>query len=165
MTEKYLRSLIREMIRGEFNKAVPGQKGKRFIPDIIKVSKEEVNKLNDDRNSPHIRFIKQGEDSIMLISALLKVALDQSQRGRTSRETLMDQAPLLRKFNEIFEGNSMFKVILKQSLTGSKIRSTPSGEFYASKLYVLDNPDDPETIYIANPVKYGMMAGINEDKE
>jgi len=139
MTEKYLRSLIREMIRGEFNKAVPGQKGKRFI--------------------------KQGEDSIMLISALLKVALDQSQRGRTSRETLMDQAPLLRKFNEIFEGNSMFKVILKQSLTGSKIRSTPSGEFYASKLYVLDNPDDPETIYIANPVKYGMMAGINEDKE
>ena len=59
----------------------------------------------------------------------------------------------------------MFKVILKQSLSGSKIRSTPSGEFYASKLYVLDNPDDPETIYIANPVKYGMMTGINEDKE
>ena len=45
MTEKYLRSLIREMIRGEFNKAVPGQKGKRFIPDIIKVSKKEINTL------------------------------------------------------------------------------------------------------------------------
>ena len=99
MTEKYLRSLIREMIRGEFNKAVPGQKGKRFIPNIIKVSKKEINTLNDDRNGPHVRFIKQGKDSIMLISALLKVALDQSQRGRTSRETLMDQAPLLKKFN------------------------------------------------------------------
>lgn len=163
MTRNELKSLIREMIKGQWDQAKPGKGGRRYIPKTIEVPKLLIQKLNNESNGPHIRVItnKENDEKILLISPYLKIALEESHRGRTSRDTLLYQNRLLKKFNEIFEGYSMFKVILKKSLENTKMRQTPFGEYFTSKLIILDSTK--EKLIIANPSTDDMMSGLDEE--
>lgn len=155
-----------EMMKGQFN-TVKATGGRRYIPDNIEIPVNKLMMLNQESNGPHIKLIGNREtgEKFLLVSTFLKIALDESQRGRTSRDTLMYQNKLLKRFNEIFEDSSMFKVVLKQSLQGQKIRKTPFGDMFTSKLIVLPSDGESDVIKVKNPSKSGMAGGLDEETE
>lgn len=161
-TRQLVRRLIKEMFNGQWDKATTKTKGRRYIPTTLDIPRNLINKLNDTTDGPHIKVITNEEtkQKVIIVSSFLKIALEQSQRGRTSRDTEIYKNKLLKRFNEIFEGHSMFKVVLKKSLEDTKSRETPWGTFFTSRLSVPSST--PDKIVIRNPSVSGMASGLDE---
>lgn len=161
-TRQLIRRLIKEMIKGQWNQATPKEKGRRYIPPTLTIPRKLINELNDTTNGPHLKIItnKETDQKVIIVSALLKIALEESKRGRTSRDTEIYKNQLLKRFDEIFEGFSMFKVVLKKSLDNTKSRETPFGTFFTSRLTV--SSSDKDKIVINNPSMFGMTSGLDE---
>jgi len=161
-TRQLIRRLIKEMFKGQWDKATTKNKGRRYIPSTLDIPRNLIKELNDSTNGPHLKIVtnEETQQKVIMVSALLKIALEQSQRGRTSRDTEMYKNQLLKKFDEIFEGFSMFKVVLKKSLDGTKSRETPWGTFFTSRLIV--SSLEPDKIVIDNPSMSGMASGLDE---
>jgi hypothetical protein len=158
-----IKLLIREIFKEDNNfEDKPRKKSRRYIPPTLEVPKNLIKTLNNTSNGPHLKIINNEEtgEKVIIISALLKIALEQSQRGRTSRDTELNKNRLLKRFDEIFEGFSMFKVTLKKSLENTKSRETPWGTFFTSRLIV--SSSTPNSIIIDNPSLSGMTSGLDE---
>jgi len=158
---------IEEMMQGDFSNANPNKgSGRRFIPPNIDIPKDFIKSVNEEPNGPHIKLIgnPQGE-KFLLISSYLKLALEESKRGRTSRDSLMQQNKLLKRFNELIEkyppNVRMFKGILKKSLENQRLRDTPFGKFFVSEL-IVDTQTEKDSPYvrIKNPSQTGMAGGL-----
>lgn len=145
-----LRKLFEDMMKGDFGNSNRNKgMGRRYIPDTLQVPRskiEELNKLTGDPKKRHIRILQKpdatGEiaEIRLAVSPLLKIALDESKRGRTSRQTLMYQNKLLKRFNEIFSGGQlqMFKGALKKSIDNQQIINHPIyGDMFISNLEIL----------------------------
>lgn len=158
---------IEEMMQGDFSNANPNKgSGRRFIPPNIDIPKDFIKSVNEEPNGPHIKLIgnPQGE-KFLLISSYLKLALEESKRGRTSRDSLMQQNKLLKRFNELIEkyppNVRMFKGMLKKSLENQRLRDTPFGKFFVSELIVdTQTEKDAPYIRIKNPSQTGMAGGL-----
>ena len=143
-------------INMDFSKSSGGKGGRRYIPKTFDVNLNKIQSLNQLSEGPHIKLMSKPDGSVVIgVSPFLKIALEESQRGRTSRDTEIRKRPLLKRFQEIFAEDSQFKGALKQSLDGAKQQSTPFGELFISKLKA--NIDkDKGILSIDNPSVSGM---------
>jgi hypothetical protein len=143
-------------INMDFSNPSGGKGGRRYIPKTFDVNLNKIQSLNQLSEGPHIKLMSKPDGSVVIgISPFLKIALEESQRGRTSRDTEIRKRPLLKRFQEIFAEDSQFKGALKQSLDGAKQQSTPFGELFISKLKANINKDKG-ILSIDNPSVSGM---------
>lgn len=143
-------------INMDFSKSTGGKGGRRYIPQTFDVNLSKIQNLNQAPEGPHIKLMSKPDGSVVIgVSPFLKIALEESQRGRTSRDTEIRKRPLLKKFQEIFADDSQFKGALKQSLDGAKQQSTPFGELFISKLKATINRDKG-ILSVDNPSVRGM---------
>lgn len=127
--------------------------GRRYIPDFIDVPLSNIQKLNNEPNGPHIKRTKRGNEIILLVSPYLRIALEESKRGRTTRQNEIDKNALLKRFDEIFSKSPIFKGALKKSIQGVKQIDTPFGPFTPSNLFIsTEDQTSPEVLKIKNPV-------------
>ena len=143
-------------INMDFSRASGGKGGRRYIPKTFDVNLNKIQSLNQFPEGPHIKLMSTPDGSVVIgVSSFLKIALEESQRGRTSRDTEIRKRPLLKRFQEIFADDSQFRGALKQSLDGAKQQSTPFGELFISKLKATINKDKG-ILSIDNPSVSGM---------
>lgn len=145
--------LIKEIIKMKFKSGPSG--GRRFIPPTIEVPLSNIEKLNNEKGGPHIKRITKGNEIILLISTYLRIALEESKRGRTTRQGEIDKNQLLKRFDEIFSKSPLFKGALKKSIQGSKQLNTSSGIFVPSNLEIsTEDQKDPKILIIKNPTNF-----------
>jgi len=143
-------------INMDFSRSSGGKGGRRYIPKTFDVNLNKIQSLNQFPEGPHIKLMSTPDGSVVIgVSPFLKIALEESQRGRTSRDTEIRKRPLLKRFQEIFADDSQFRGALKQSLDGAKQQSTPFGELFISKLKATINKDKG-ILSIDNPSVSGM---------
>ena len=144
-----LKTILTEMMKGQFDKAKPKTPGRRYIPDVVSFDKNKIDQLNKETGGPHIQLINAPKSSYermgigepkegislvrMLVSPLLYTAISQTQRGRSSRDLEVAKAPLLRRYQEIFEKEQTLKSFLKKSLEQATMQKTSKGEFYLTR--------------------------------
>ena len=116
----------------------PNPDAKKRIKWFIHVSPELSKKLNQEPNGPHIKMMSQGGKIVLLVSEYLKQALEDRQRGRTSRDTEIYKNKLLKRSQEIYSSpnDNLFIASLKKSLEGTKPKETPFGTMYQSGLII-----------------------------
>lgn len=137
----------------------PNPDAKKRIQWFLYVNPESIKKINQEPNGPHIKMLSQDGKIKLLISEYLKQALDQRQRGRTSRDTEIYKNKLLKRAQEIYDTpmDKVFLGALKNSLEGTKSKETPWGPMYQSGLIITKskkkgnmfakNPSAPWHIY------------------
>lgn len=151
-----LTSLIKEIVKMKFDSGPTG--GRRYIPDFINVPLSSIKKLNSEKEGPHIKRTRKGDEIILLISPYLRIALEESKRGRTTRQGEIDKNQLLKRFDEIFK-DSFFKGALKKSVQGAKQMDTPFGPFIPSNLKIsVEDQTNPDILKIKNPSTFNKEA-------
>lgn len=149
MKSTKLTSLIKEIVKMKFDNSPGG--GRRYIPQFINVPLKNIQRLNSEKGGPHIKRTKKGDEIVLLISPYLRIALEESKRGRTTRQGEMEKSQLLKRFDEIFK-DPLFKGSLKKSLQGAKQMDTPFGPFIPSNLKIsAEDQKDPDILIIKNP--------------
>jgi hypothetical protein len=149
MESTKLTEIIKEIIKMKFDGGPTG--GRRYIPDFINVPLSSIKKLNSEKGGPHIKRTRKGDEIILLISSYLRIALEESKRGRTTRQGEIDKNQLLKRFDEIFK-DSFFKGALKKSVQGAKQMDTPFGPFIPSNLKIsVEDQSNPDILKIKNP--------------
>jgi len=157
----------------------PEAGGKKRIQWFLYVSPDLIKKINQETNGPHIKMLSQDGKIKLLVSEYLKQALDQRQRGRTSRDTEIYKNKLLKRAQEIYSGtmDKVFLGALKNSLEGTKSKETPWGSMYQSGLIITKskkkgnmfakNPAAPWHIYdqdAMDPILEKEYEDMNETK-
>lgn len=143
---KLLSTLLKE-VRMDFSKTGGGG-GRRYIPNKFEVPISKVKELNKVTNGPHIRVFRKGEKTLLGISTHLHIAMQEMQRGRTSRSGEEAKRPLLKRFQELFSDTPMFRGALKKSTENQRSQSTPFGDLFISDLEV---EIDGGVISVKNP--------------
>lgn len=115
----------------------PDAISKKRIQWFLYVNPKSIKKINQEPNGPHIKVLSQEGKIKLLVSEYLKQALDQIQRGRTSRDT-RNSNQLLGRTQEIYSTpmDEVFLRALKNSLEGTKSKETPWGPMYQSALII-----------------------------
>lgn len=148
-------NLIKEIIKMKFSNNPSGKGGRRYIPNTIDVPLSSIQKLNSEKGGPHIKRTKKGDEIILLISTYLRIALEESKRGRTTRQGEIEKNQLLKRFDEIFSKVPLFKGALKKSVQGVKQMDTPFGAFIPSSLEIsMKDQTNPDILKIKNPVEF-----------
>jgi hypothetical protein len=137
--EVKLRKAIREIIDEELEEAKGGGNygmmtvntsnkgggGRRYIPNEAFMSQEAIDKFNfsnpgpnaptraESLQIPHIKFLTKPSGSVMLISDFLYNAINQLERGRTSREKEMGKSELEKLISQL---DPMVRALIKKKV-------------------------------------------------
>jgi hypothetical protein len=137
--ESKLRKVIREIIDEELEEAKGGGNygmmtvntsnkgggGRRYIPNEAFMSQEAIDKFNfsnpgpnaptrpESLQIPHIKFLAKPTGSVMLISDFLYNAINQLERGRTSREKEMGKNELEKLISQL---DPMVRALIKKKV-------------------------------------------------
>ena len=137
--EVKLRKAIREIIDEELEEAKGGGNygmmtvntsnkgggGRRYIPNEAFMSQEAIDKFNfsnpgpnaptrpESLQIPHIKFLAKPTGSVMLISDFLYNAINQLERGRTSREKEMGKNELEKLISQL---DPMVRALIKKKV-------------------------------------------------
>jgi hypothetical protein len=139
LQEVKLRKVIREIIDEELEEAKGGGNygmmtvntsnkgggGRRYIPNEAFMSQETIDKFNfsnpgpnaptrpESLQIPHIKFLAKPTGSVMLISDFLYNAINQLERGRTSREKEMGKNELEKLISQL---DPMVRALIKKKV-------------------------------------------------
>ena len=137
--ESKLRKAIREIIDEELEEAKGGGNygmmtvntsnkgggGRRYIPNEAFMPQETIDKFNfsnpgpnaptrdESLQIPHIKFLTKPSGSVMLISDFLYNAINQLERGRTSREKEMGKSELEKLISQL---DPMVRALIKKKV-------------------------------------------------
>jgi hypothetical protein len=149
MLKSQLKQLIKEEVRKILKENIDEQdikKSRRFVPEIITLTKDIYDKFKE-----HFKLMKGQDGHKLYISPLLKSALEQIQRGRTSRDTRSKAGELVNNISDGIPNN--IRAILKNF--SNKVNPSVNGGMYSVNSKIKDvssngdinffNPSNPNT--------------------
>jgi len=124
--------------------SMPGEKGRRFIPNVTVLSREAVDAINDrgrtrvNWNKPHIKIVKSGENIKLQVSQPLLDVISGSQRGNFAGSSLQSKmgTGLTSEDTKMLSGE--FKKLLRTLNAASKLSKT--GDYYLVDVDTVYNP-------------------------
>jgi hypothetical protein len=139
-----------------------GGSGERKIPKVIAFPYWDLKaKFKDDFKLTSKSGPKGKPEYSLYISKNLKTALDQIQRGRTSRDTEKRKFDLTKQIEDSLQ--PMVRGILKNGTEGAKLVNVGGVDMYPVKWPILGKNKDGNVLWLASPSVAKLMEDMMEE--